>query len=171
MKRLLAFAVACSAAYALSQLPPFQPAPEMKLIAGFLGEWSGDFKLTAPGAPPTTMPAHVKEELYGGGVWHKTYYTMKAGNQVAFEGTSFMTWDATKKKFKTYTFETGASEPRIEWGTFDGKKLINISEPHGGMVSRTTFEFVGADTLKFKIEFQDGDQWMTVGECTFKKKA
>lgn len=146
------------------------PPPEMKKLDAFVGEWTGTFKFTMEGMPATEGPSTVKEEKVLGGMYHRTVYSVVLPGLPALEGHSMLGYDTGEKKYKSWTFDNQAYSPREESGTFDGAKLVMISKPQGGFVSRVTYTPNGANEMHFLLEFQAGDKWTKAGECNFKRK-
>jgi hypothetical protein len=153
------------------QEPEVGPAPEMKKLDVFLGDWAGKFKFLMPGMPEGEVDSTVKEEKYLGGMYHKTIYTVAIPGFGSLEGHAILGYDPVDKKFKSWTFDNMANVPREETGNFEGGKLVMISKPHGGTVTRATYEPRGKDEMFFTIEVQTGEEWSKVGECLYKKKA
>lgn len=168
--RLLSLALMCSAAgFSHAQMTP--PLPEqMKTLSVFLGDWSGDMKMMMPGATEAmNVPTVVKVTMHG--VFQEMIYTLDMGEMGKFTGHTFVTWDEASKSYKGWGFDENAPEPRIDKGAWDGKRLVLTSEPHGGMVSRVSFEPKGKDEMMFLLEMKNGEKFEKMGEATYKRKS
>ena len=147
------------------------PIPaEMKALSYLVGEWQGTMSMQMPGAPkPQAVKSTVSVKVFG--AYQETVYTMEMPGMGKFTGHSFTKWDPEAKAYKSWTFDDMADAPREETGTFDGKKLVMLSAPQGGMVTRISYENKGKDAVGFLIEMKSGDSFAKLGECLYKRIA
>ena len=143
--------------------------PEMKKLESMFGTWAGKIKFIGDGFPPEPSETSMKVEPVLGGMYQKIVYTVSMPG-VTLEGHSMIGFDPTEKKYKSWTFDNMAFSPREESGTLDGSKLVMVSEPQGGLVTRVTFDTSTKDVMQFTIEMKEGEKWTKVGECAYSRK-
>jgi len=159
---LLAFAVA-----------PAQekPSTEMERIAWMLGDWSGKVKWSMKGMNEAVeMP--YKAVMEGNFMKSTSSFQMMG---MSFSETSYLCWDAGKKRYSSYTFTNFAPTPRVEHGTFEGDKMVMLSEPwsvgpEGPTTSRATVIKKSEKEVHFLLEFKEGEKWVKTAEAKFTKK-
>lgn len=153
----------------LAQEQPSGRSEEMTALAWLIGEWKGDVSMTVPGASEKmSMTCNVSVKWYG--PYQETVYTMEMPGMPKFTGHEFLTFDLESKTYKGWAFDDNVNVPREESGSLEGKKFSLLSKAHGGMVTRTTFENKGEDSVGFLIELQQDQGFMKLGEATFKRK-
>ncbi|MBS1724327.1 MAG: DUF1579 family protein [Armatimonadetes bacterium] len=142
---------------------------ELKDLSGLVGEWQGELAMTIPGmSDPIKMTSTVSVKVFG--QYQETVYTMDAPGMGKFTGHQFLTWDENAKGYKSWNFDDQSPAPRMETGSWDGKKLV-MSGEQGGMTSRVTFEPRGKDVVHFLLEMKQGDSFVKLGETDYKRKA
>ncbi len=147
-----------------------KPPPEMKKLDIFLGEWSGKTSFHAPGQPAMSVDSTMKSDAFAGGMYLRTVYAMDIPGVGKMEGTVLAFWDAEARQYRCYTFENAAPTPREESGTFAGNKLVLVSKPHGGTVTRSTFDFKSDREVLFTVEIKQGEKWVKAGRGLYTKK-
>ena len=153
---------------AQAQLTPPLPA-EMKAIDVLFGERAGTMKMTMPGSTePMDVPTIVSCKTYG--LYQDTTYTMDMGAMGKFSGYMFLTWNAADKCYKSWGFDSNVNEPRTEKGTWDGKKLVLVSDPQGGMITRITFEPKSTNEVFLLLKMKNGEKFDKMGEVVYKRK-
>lgn len=171
MKRLFVALVTfalCTGAFAQAESVPL--SEEVQALSGLLGEWEGVMKMTIPGtSDPIDLKSTVSVKLYG--PYQETIYTMEMPGAPKFTGHQFLTYDSANKTYRSWGFDDNTNEPREESGTWDGKKLVMTSKPHGGTVTRTTFQPKGKNEISFLLEMKQGEEFVKLGDCIFKRKA
>ncbi|MEA2552163.1 MAG: hypothetical protein QOJ65_339 [Fimbriimonadaceae bacterium] len=192
MKRFfIAFAV-LAAAIAGAQQDQTSAAPEpegavprqMEALNKYAGTWTGRMTLNVPGQESQAWDMTVVEEAYAGGTYHKMSYVMKAANEPDFVGTMMTGWDRTRGKYHAWTFDSAASTPREEFGELTANKLVMVSLPQGGMVTRTTYARNADGSCTLTIEQKNGgaggmqqqveptaETWTVIGEAKLARKA
>ena len=154
------------------QVPDTSPPPEMMKWDWMVGEWTSSATWAMPDMPEMSVESTMKVEWDGQFLRHTSVSD--------FDGTMKMTetmmlgYDPYKEKYYSSSFTNMAPTPRIEWGTLKGETLVMISEPWQIMgdesVSRATMVKVSDDEIKFKLEFQFGDDWVVVSDAKFERK-
>ena len=163
---LLAAIALCSTHAQLSA-----PLPdEMKSLEGLIGEWTGTMKMAPMPGSTETMDVATTVSVKMHGVFQETIYVMDLGPLGKLTGHMFLTWDSTDKSYKSWSFDDNANTPRTEKGTWDGKRLVMTSDPHGGMVSRITFEPRSKDEVYFLVEMKNGEKFEKMGDVVYKRK-
>ncbi|MGI8923081.1 MAG: DUF1579 family protein [Fimbriimonadales bacterium] len=171
MKRIK-FIVALAALLAFALAPAQEkPSAEMERIAWMIGDWNGKVKWSMEGMNETVeLPYKAVTE---GNFLKSTSSFQMMG--MRFSETSFLCWDAAKKRYSSYTFTNFAPTPRVEHGTFEIDKMVMISEPwsvdpKGPTTSRASVTKKSDKVVHFLLEFKEGEKWVKVAEATFTKK-
>lgn len=146
------------------------PMPtEMKQLSYLVGDWEGTMTMNLPGAAqPIQVPSTVSVKEFG--AYQETVYTLDMPGMTRFTGHSFLKWNAADKMYQSWTFDDMADEPREETGTFNGKALVMISKPQGGMVTRISYGMKSKNEVSFMIEMKSGEAFTKLGECNYKRK-
>jgi hypothetical protein len=156
----------------IAQEPQMAPAPELKKLEWFLGEWNGKVKWSMPGMDATEETMSFKNEWEGQFIKSSSVMSM-SGTKMTEVG--YIGWNPKTKKYDNYTFTNFAPTPRIEHGELDGDKMTFTSDPWDVMetpvVGRATVTRKSPTELAFLLEFKMGDAWQKVAEGAFKKKA
>ncbi|HWP31474.1 MAG TPA: DUF1579 family protein [Fimbriimonadales bacterium] len=171
LKSALAILLPCVFVMPIFAQPSMTPPEEIRKFGWMVGEWSGKMKWLMEGMEGE-MDMTLKNEFEG--QFLKTTSAMDMMGE-KFTEVSFMGWDASKKRYSSWTFTNFAPLPRIEHGTMDGNKLVFISEPWLVMseeptVSRATLTKISDKEVSFTLEFKQEEKWEKVAEGTFKKK-
>lgn len=167
--RMKLFSVLPTLLFASICCAQIEPTTGLKSLDFMLGDWEGIVKITMPGSSDAVdVPTTVTVKPYG--PFQETVYTMDMPGMGPFTSHMFLSYDEDSKRFQSWTFDNNANVPRLEKGSFDGKKLVMTSEPHGGMVTRITFEKKAATEIGFLLEMKNGDAFLKMGEGVYKKK-
>lgn len=148
-----------------------QVPAEVKALDFMDGTWDFNLDMTIMGQTMTqTGTMTVSTE----GMFKKMVAKGTTAGMESLE-ISYIGWQESKKRIQMYTFTDWAPTPREEYGTFDGKTWVTVSEPWdvpgvGVLVSRATLTKVSDKELSITIEFKNGDSWDKVGKGTYKKK-
>ncbi len=162
----------------MEMMMPPKPGPELAKLDVFLGTWSGDEVLNFPQMPPNTKTkATIVTKKALGGMYIMGSY--KGGWEVDgkwtdFEGMSLTTYDATKKTYREWWFDSmgPGSESQGKW--VDDKTYV--SESSGEMMGkpykqRSTTIIVSPTKHTMKMEMDMGEGWFTSMEGTYTKQA
>ena len=150
--------------------PSMEAPAEVKKLDWMLGTWKGDFNWVQEGmkSEGTMTYTSVMD-----GQFQRTTSVIEMMGMKMTE-SSFMGWDAKKKKYFMYTFSNFSPMPRIDWGDLVGDKMVLISEPWDTgqgepTISRGTMSKDGADSASLLLEFKIAGKWTKVGEGKFKR--
>jgi hypothetical protein len=158
----LAALVCLLAATAQAQMEAPKPAPELKKLDYFVGNWKtdGDMKPVA-GSPGGKFSAMDRDEWMKGGFFIVAHSDFKS---VMGDGTelSVMGYDPAEKVY-TYAAFNSRGEHETAKGTIDGDTWTWLSnETMGGMHSRFIMKILSPTSYSFKFELsQDGTTWIS----------
>jgi len=145
------------------------PAPELKKLEMFTGEWSseGTMILGPPGTPPTKWTATSHGEWMEGNFFLVEHTDMDLSPVAKGKELAVMGFDADKK---VYTYKSFSSMGQAEdsTGTVDGSTWTWLSDEHYGgmnMKGRYTMKILSPTSYTLKFEMSpDGNTWTTVME-------
>lgn len=157
---------------ALSSAQTSEAPAEIKSLDWMIGEWTAAIKWSMMGMN-ADGPITWKVEKEGPFMKQSTVMEMLGSKMTE---SSYLGWDAKKKKYWMHSYTNFAPTPRIEWGEQKGDVMILISDPWevssptgAATVSRSTMTRKGEE-VHFVLEFKNGEKWDKVGEGVFKKK-
>jgi hypothetical protein len=163
---MLLIILLCSIAVsAQAQMEAPKPAPELKKLDYFAGNWKteGDMK-PGPGYPGGKVSGVDHYEWMKGSFFVVGHSDFKA---TAGDGTelSVMGYDATEKVYTYAAFNSGGQRETAK-GTFEGDTWTwNSNETMGGMHSRYIVKILSPTSYTFKFELsQDGTTWLPAME-------
>lgn len=175
MKRSLAILIATPllTAVAFAQMGPMTPAPELKKLDQFVGNWTSDGE-TKPGpmGPGGKMTMTQEAKWMDGGFFVVIHSTFKSamGNGT---GTAFIGFD-TQEKVYTYDEFNSTGEVVHAKGTVDGDTWTWTNEMKMGpqtMKGRFTEKILSPTAYTFKFEMSmDGTTWNLVMDGKATKK-
>jgi hypothetical protein len=97
---------------------PQKPLPAHKLLADDAGTWDCDVKMFK-GQKPLEFKGIERNELVGGGLYLKTSFTFKMGDQGQFEGHALMGYDPRAKKYIGTWVDNFTTVPRRIEANYD----------------------------------------------------
>lgn len=178
MKRKLltgALAAALFAAIVSAQMRPPAPAPELKKLDYFAGDWSIEANMKASSFGPggkMTGTDHI-EWMQGNFfmIIHSKFSSQSMGNGVEY---AVMGYDSNKKQY-TYESFNSAGEHEVATGTpdTDGKVWTWYSSPDtpGPMKWRYVETVLSPTSYTIKFDMsQDGKTWSSVMDGTATKQ-
>jgi len=165
------------AAATSAQMTPPTPAPELKKLNYFTGNWSSE-TIIAPGpwGPGGKFSDTVTAEWMKGEFFLVSHSDFSMPMELGGTGTSLsvLGYDADKK---TYTQERFDSTGRhvVATGTLNGNTLTWVGENnYGGMTirSRFTIRMISPTsyTLKYEVSSDGGANWLPFWDGTATKK-
>jgi hypothetical protein len=141
--------------------------------AAFLtGEWSGTLELTIPGGKAKADATGKASRVYAGN-YIRTEYVYDVPGPLVIEGTEYLTYDAGRKKFRSFAFQNTGRAPYVSEGELVDGALVMTTQADGQpnhVPMRATMKPAGADGISYRMERKQGDGWALLGEGTFKKK-
>jgi len=180
MKRLaLAAAFSMLVVVALSsvqaQMGPPAPAPELKKLDMFAGDWTAEGTMTAaPGAPSSKWTMTTHTEWMEGDFFLVEHSDMDLGSMMGKgKSLAFMGYDSDRA---VYTYRSFSSWGEVEdaTGKLDGDTLTWTSTEHMGgqtMQGRFTMKILSPTSYTMKFELSpDGTKWTTGMEGKATKK-
>jgi uncharacterized protein DUF1579 len=160
---------------AYAQMGPPTPAPELKKLEMFAGDWTATGTLTM--GPPGTAPSKYSATSHG--EWMEGNFFLVIHTDTDFAGTgkvkdmAVMGYDPDRKVY-TYNDFSSSGQNEVSTATVDGDTWTFLSDEHfGGMAMKGKFTMKVLSptsyTMKFEVS-QDGTNWMTVMDGKARKK-
>ena len=169
---LLALILA-SSAYA--QMGPPTPAPELKKLDMFAGDWSIEGTLVAgpPGTPPTKYSSVDHGEWMDGSFFLVTHSDVNMEAMGKVKEIGVMGYDPDRKVY-TLTRFNSMGQNSTSTGTADGDTWTWLSDENfGGMAfkGKVTIKVVSPTSYMMKFDLSpDGTNWMTALDVKATKK-
>ena len=165
-------AVGISAAYA--QMGPPTPAPELKKLEMFAGDWNAEGTQTpAPGAPASKWTMNTHAEWMEGNFFLVEHTDMDLGAIGKGKSLAIMGYDPDRG---VYTYRAFSSFGEVEeaTGKLEGDTFTWTSTEHINgqtMPGRFTMKILSPTSYTMKFELSpDGKQWITAMEGKATKK-
>lgn len=170
MKRIITVVALLVAGLAVSQDMAPVPKDELRAVDFLMGKANADLTFTFGG---TAMkgPGNWDAKLTLGGRFIQSAHTYSMEGQTV-EGLHLLTYDAAKKKYVGWWYDSSApTAMRMEGDLKDGT-LVLVSEPVElpGMPGKTTMRatYAGKDgKVGFALEMRQGDAWVKLIEGTY----
>jgi hypothetical protein len=173
---LLPALVACISATAVrAQMMPPTPAPELKKLDMFSGDWTSEGSMTAGpgGTAPMKWIGNTHAEWLEGNFFLVEHSEMDLGAMGKGKELAVMGFDSDKKVY-TYKSFNNMGEAETSTGTVEGDTWTWLSEEHFGgkvMKGRYTMKVLSPSSYTMKFELSpDGTSWMTAMEGKAVKK-
>lgn len=168
----------------------FKVPEEVKKLDSMVGVWEGEEKLYF-GPSPMTAKVKITISKVMNGRWMEELHEYESPAMMKIMvGKMLTTYDADKKVWNTYWFDSGSASAISMKGKDEGNAHISISEAFempgfpGKMISRATWTKKSATEATFKFETAGADEeskkqaaamgakgeWTTIIEGTYKKK-
>lgn len=159
------------------QDPMLLPPPkELKALSFMKGEWDADLNMFEPGKKaPTPFKGTVTTADALNGMWIETRHDSDMGG-MPMKGLQMTSYDAGKKQYMAYWFDSMGPGGLELWGNLKGQTLILVSKPveipgmPGKHAFRATTSLKGAGKLHFRLEMNSGKGWGKMIEGTMTKK-
>jgi hypothetical protein len=145
-----------------------KPGPEFKVLKQMVGTWDVTMKF---GDNESKGTMKYKMEL--GGLWLVSSLESDLGGQ-KFYGKGLDTYDAQKKKYVGYWFDSMGTTPLIMEGTYDNaKKTLTLAGKGPGQAGKVTTwrsvtRMLDPDTVAMSMYVGGGDEPMF--SVTYKRK-
>ena len=159
----LLFVILSSAARTQAQ-QMLQPAPELKKLDYFVGNWTTDSEMkSGPGGAGGKVTGTDQVEWMDGKFW-VVIHTKFSGSTGSGVETAFMGYDPDKKVY-TFSSYNSAGEHESATGTLQGDTWVWNNDSDSKMHWRYTEAMLSPSAYSIKFEMsQDGKAWATVME-------
>lgn len=159
---------------AYAQMGPPTPAPELKKLEMFAGDWTAEGTMTpAPGAPTSKWTMTTHADWMEGNFFLVEHDQMDLGTMGKSKELAVMGYDSDKRVY-TYRAFSSMGEAENATGTLDGDTLTWLSDEHMNgqtMKGRFTEKILSPTSYSMKFELSpDGKQWTTMMEGKATKK-
>ena len=160
MKRLLTAALLMATVVSIFA-QDLAPPQQVKDLGWMVGTWSGTGKISF-GGHEVEITSAMTVEFEG--------QFLKAVSKDTSEGstltkTTMTGWEPGKSQYISYTFTNMAPTARIAHGKLNGSALEMVSDPWEAegftMVSRETMSKISDTKIGMKLEYKQGDKWIT----------
>ncbi|MBV9182925.1 MAG: DUF1579 family protein [Acidobacteria bacterium] len=171
--KLLLSSLLVTAVYA--QMGPPSPAPELKKLQLFAGDWSADGTMTMgpPGTAPSKWTRNSHAEWLDGNFFLVEHSVMDLGPMGKGTELAVLGYDPEKNVY-TYKAFNSMGQSEDSTGTVNGDIWTWLSEEHFGgapMKGRYTMKVLSPTSYTMKFELsQDGSSWTTAMEGKAAKK-
>lgn len=153
------------------ELPP--PPKELAKANFMLGKWRGTEKM--PGMGGITAKASLVGKKTLDNRYYETTHVMDMGKAGKLEGLHLLSYDAFKKQYRAFWFDSSSPGVMEMSGNFQGNKLIMISKPTevpgmpAPLTMRATWTKHSNTKVDFLLQSKEGDKWAPMIEGTFRK--
>jgi len=146
------------------------PPQQVKDLSWMVGTWSGTGKISFGGHEveiTSTMTISFD------GQFLKAVSADKSAGSTLTK-TTMTGWEPAKSQYISYTFTNMAPTARIAHGALTDNKLEMISDPWDAegftMVSRETMSKTSDTKIGLKMEFKQGDKWISGMDFVYTKQ-
>ena len=177
MKPLL-FVIALAAMIAPAQQDPMMGAPpkELKSLSFMVGTFDCDFQMWEPGSTQSSpMKGTITTAESLNGMWIESRHESEMMG-MPMKGLQMTSYDAAKKQYMAYWFDSMAPGALEMWGTLKGQTLTLVSKPvevpgmPGKMSFRATTSMKGVGKVLFRLETNMGQGWSKMMEGMMTRK-
>lgn len=141
---------------------PQKPAPELKKLDLFAGEWKSEAVLYGDaGAPNSKYASTSHAEWMEGGFFLIEHWDFEVdgvkGKELSLKG-----YDPVRKVYTYHAF-TSHGDAFYDTGTVDGDVWTWLRQERSGAQGRYTIKITSADSYSFHFESsEDGRHWTTI---------
>ena len=179
--RTIIAAVVLATAIAYAGQDPQQPMAatqpkELRALSCMMGTWDADLKMYEPGSMQATpLKGTVVTAATLNGMWIEARHEAVMG-EMPMKALEMTCYDAAKKQYRTYWFDSTGPGGLEFLGTLKGQTLVLLSKPEEipGMPGKSTFRSTtsmkGAGKLLFRLEINSGKGWSKMIEGTMTRK-
>jgi hypothetical protein len=169
-----AFATLVPYAFAQGAMAPPKPAPEMKNLTFFGGNWScAGQGAMEPGGPMMKMDSSVQSTTGLGGFWQVgTVKGSPMAGMPALEGMFHMTWDPAAKDYVMFWVDNMGGWSQTRSPGWQGDTIAFTGDTQMGaqkMRSRETFVKKADGTMNHIGEMEAGGKWTKMMDETCRK--
>lgn len=178
MKRIASIALGLMllSAVAVAQMTPPTPAPELKKLDYFVGNWSTEATVAAgPWGAGGKFSDSDHVEWMKGGFYLLSHSDFSLPSEIGGTGTSLsiMGYDANKKVYTEERFDSTGRHV-VMTGTLSGNTLVwtGVNDYNGMQItSRFTIQMSPASyTIKYEVSADGGANWLPFYEGKVTKK-
>lgn len=171
IKILFAMALVAIAALAPAQMPPVPD--EMKTVDWMVGTWESELTMNFGGQESKSKSTMVTDKILGGR-YLRSLSTFAMEGMGDISGQLMLTYNDVSKNWKSCWFESGSPDMMESTGKMEDGAMVAISKPTPMMgqdvVMRTTMKKLSDKKMFFKLEMQQGTEWMTFMHGDYTKK-
>ena len=145
----------------------------MSIVKKASAHWEGDLKMTF-GGQETTNRTTMDNTMAVGGRFLKsdTKFVMEGAGEMF--GTLMMSYSDEKKKWVSWWFDSMGSEAMESSGSWENNSYVLVSKPTPMMgqdvVFRSTYKKVSETKMGFKLDMQQGSDWVNMIDGELQKK-
>ncbi len=177
MTTMLTAIVLASAMAAPAQDPMMGvPPKELKSLFFMVGDFDCDFQMWEPGGTtPMPMKGTISTMESLSGMYLESRHEGDMGGMV-MKGLQMTSYDAAKKQYMAYWFDSMGPGALEMWGTLNGQTLTLVSKPveipgmPGKARFRATSSMKGVGKVLFRLEMDMGQGWGKMIEGMMTKK-
>ncbi len=167
-------ALVCMSAVIAQEMTMAPPPKELGWVEFLNGTWSADMTMMDPSGKASKGKGRIATRRSMGGMYFESDFSMKMDG-MDFYGKQLLSYDAQKKGFVAWWFDSVAPGAMEMHGNMDGKMLRMVSTPTPvpGMpekvVFRVTYTKLSSARVDFKLEMKQGDTWAPMMNGVFTK--
>jgi len=173
MKAIFIFAALLGTYVGWAQAPEI-PTKELAKLEFMLGKWEGEDTIYSGAQGVKSKGSAETTKTAGGRYIHAVQTYELTGMKI--EGLHLLTFDPSKKKYRTWYVDSTSSEAIVFTGDFEGSKLVLVSDPvsigglPNGTVMRATY-WQDAGKNHFLLEMKSGEKFEKIITSVYSKKA
>ena len=173
MKTILEILILVSAAVSRAQDMAAPIAKELDQIKFMTGKWKAEMTMMM-GPQEEKGSSTVEGRLSLGGRYVEADHTYASPSLGKMVGKQMMGYNAEKKSFYAYWFDSMGDGALEMWGNWSGNKLVMTGKPFEmpgmpPMVMRATYTKHSDTKYDFLLEHQQGDKWAPLMKGTYTK--
>ncbi|MBS1721608.1 MAG: DUF1579 family protein [Armatimonadetes bacterium] len=175
MKAALSLTFALAPMLTMAQGHDLKPADTLKGLGFMKGQWVGKQEFNTGGDPMVGDATNTISEAIGGRYLEERLSTTLTGRPPS-DTRHFVTYDPKAGVFRAWWFNDSSNGAMELEGKLEDAKLVLTSKPTEtgagpSMVLRATYDGSTADTLVYKLELKQGENWQLLFTTTYHRKA
>lgn len=167
-------AVTLVAAMGFAQMGEPIPTDELKKVQFLVGDYSGKEKVTMMSPTPVDSTSKSHGEMKLGGRYLQTHVEYNITGAPTMTGMHMLTYNAAKKMYEAWWFDSEVTGAMHMTGNFEGDKLVLTSDPTpmpgmGDAIMRVSWWKNGEKGVRFNLDMKQGDKFVTVMDGDYQK--
>jgi len=171
IKNLFVLVLAAVATMASAQMPPVPDV--MKSVDWMVGSWSGEMTMNFGGQESKSKSTMVCEKVLGGRYLRSMESFLMEG-MGEMQGQLMMTYNPETKKWMSWWSDSMSPDTMESTGTEIDGAFVSVSKPTPMMgenvVIRSTMKKLSDSKMGFKLEMQQGTEWVVMMHGDYTKK-